>query len=55
MRDIGLYILGSIGLIGCLMCLYRAILSGDIFLALFDIVAIGVLCILLEFAVSRGI
>jgi len=40
MRDIGLYILGGIGLIGCLMCLFRAALTGDVFMATVDIIVI---------------
>jgi len=46
MRDIedaGLYILTGIGLIGCFMCLYRAVLSSDISLTIASIVAILVL------------
>ena len=32
MKDAGLYILTGIGLIGCFMCLYEAVLSSDVLL-----------------------
>jgi len=39
-KDAGLYILTGIGLIGCFMCLYEAVLSSDVLLAIVSIVAI---------------